>query len=156
MISTDPTAKKNMLSAASPLFFNLQMSTPEDDIKLPQATITKLISEQLPLGLNISKETREIISDCCLEFIHLLSSESNDVCERDLKKTITGDHVISALESLGFDEFIDHVKLVYQQHQQQQKEMPKKVDKLKQSGLTDQELMEQQRLLFQEARKKMG
>jgi len=32
------------------------------------------------------------------EFIHLVSSESNDVCEKESRKTISPDHVLTALK----------------------------------------------------------
>jgi len=36
------------------------------------------------------------------EFIHLISSEANDICEGDNKKTIAPEHIITALEVLPF------------------------------------------------------
>lgn len=35
------------------------------------------------------------------EFIHLLSSEANEICEKESKKTIAPEHIISALEVLS-------------------------------------------------------
>lgn len=32
------------------------------------------------------------------EFIHLIASEANDVCEEESKKTIAPEHIISALK----------------------------------------------------------
>jgi histone H3/H4 len=32
-----------------------------------------------------------------LEFIHLISSEANEICEQENKKTIAPEHIISAL-----------------------------------------------------------
>jgi len=32
------------------------------------------------------------------EFIHLIASEANEICEKDTKKTIAGEHVVSALQ----------------------------------------------------------
>lgn len=32
------------------------------------------------------------------EFIHLVSSESNEVCEKESRKTISPDHVLTALK----------------------------------------------------------
>ena len=34
----------------------------------------------------------------CLEFIHLLASEANDICNQQTKKTISPEHVIAALQ----------------------------------------------------------
>ena len=32
------------------------------------------------------------------EFIHLISSEANEICEKESKKTIAPEHIISALK----------------------------------------------------------
>lgn len=41
------------------------------------------------------------IFTACVEFVQLLSSEANDVCEKECKKTITPEHVLKALNELG-------------------------------------------------------
>ena len=56
-----------------------------------------------------------------VEFIHLIASESNDIADRETKKTIAGEHIVSALKELGFDEYVDDVEDVYKEHRQQQK-----------------------------------
>ena len=33
-----------------------------------------------------------------LEFIHLIASEANEICEKEAKKTIAAEHVITALQ----------------------------------------------------------
>ena len=44
------------------------------------------------------------ISDCpFIEFIHLVSSEANEICNRQLKKTILPEHVFQALQVTFFD-----------------------------------------------------
>ena len=73
---------------------------------------------------------RELILSCCTEFIHLVSSEANDICNTQNKKTINAEHVlqgwsyhlstirtfsflismsqillISALDNLGYGDF---------------------------------------------------
>uniref|UniRef100_A0A803NE45 Transcription factor CBF/NF-Y/archaeal histone domain-containing protein n=1 Tax=Chenopodium quinoa TaxID=63459 RepID=A0A803NE45_CHEQI len=50
------------------------------------------------------------------EFINLVSSESNDVCNREEKRTIAPEHVLKALEVLGFGEYIEDVYAAYEQH----------------------------------------
>jgi len=47
------------------------------------------------------------------EFVQLVSSEANDVSEKDKKTTITPEHVLSALEQLGFSEFQDDLVAFY-------------------------------------------
>ena len=34
---------------------------------------------------------------CCNEFIHLVSSEANDICNKNTKKTIMPEHVLEGI-----------------------------------------------------------
>lgn len=61
-----------------------------------------------------------------IEFIHLIASEANDICERENKKTIAGEHVVAALQALGFDDYVEEVDDVYKEHKKQQKVKKKK------------------------------
>ncbi len=53
------------------------------------------------------------------EFIHLIASEANEVCEKTTKKMITGEHILQAVENLGFNEYLDELREVYTDHRQQ-------------------------------------
>ncbi|KAG7448975.1 histone-fold-containing protein [Guyanagaster necrorhizus] len=126
----------------------------DDDLSLPKATITKMISELLPNDVVCAKETRDLVIECCVEFIHLISSEANEICEQESKKTIAPDHIISALKRLGFDSFTTEVEDVLKDHKQQQKDREKKVSKFEQSGMTEEELLAAQQELFAASRAK--
>lgn len=129
--------------------------TPEDDLSLPKATVYKLITEMLPTGVACPKETRDLLISCCVEFIHLLSSEANEVCERASRKTISPEHVMDALTNLGFTGYVEEVGAAYEEAQSQAKEKEKvRGNKLERSGLTEEELLKQQEELFESARKK--
>ena len=45
----------------------------DDDISLPKATIQKIIQEYAG-DVFISKEAKDVIGSCCVEFIHLIAS----------------------------------------------------------------------------------
>jgi hypothetical protein len=49
------------------------------------------------------------------EFIQLLSSEANELAMGDNKSTITPEHVVRALQQLGFEEWADDVKHSHEQ-----------------------------------------
>src|SRR5271169_2135007 len=85
------------------------------------ATVQKLISELLPSDLTFAKESRDLLIDCCVEFIHLVSSEANEICERETKKTISADHVVKALVELGFEDYVQEIQEVAVEHKEQQK-----------------------------------
>ncbi|TFL00054.1 histone-fold-containing protein [Pterulicium gracile] len=123
-------------------------SVPEDDLSLPKATVAKMITELLPNDMSCTKETRDLVIECCVEFIHLISSEANEICEQESKKTIAPEHIINALKRLGFDTFQNEVEDVLKDHKQQQKDKEKKVSKFEQSGKTEEELLAEQEALF--------
>ena len=79
--------------------------------------------ELLPSDVVCAKETRDLVIECCVgkhfsncisvawatskithlsipfaEFIHLISSEANEICEQESKKTIAPEHIINALK----------------------------------------------------------
>ncbi|KII95783.1 hypothetical protein PLICRDRAFT_34730 [Plicaturopsis crispa FD-325 SS-3] len=126
----------------------------DEDLSLPKATVAKMISELLPNDVTCAKETRDLIIECCVEFIHLISSEANEICETESKKTIAPEHIIGALKRLGFDTFTTEVEDVLKDHKQQQKDREKKVSKFEQSGLTEEELLAKQEELFAASRAK--
>jgi len=126
----------------------------DDDLSLPKATVAKMISDLLPNDVVCAKETRDLVIECCVEFIHLISSEANEICEQESKKTIAPEHIIAALKRLGFDSFTTEVEDVLKDHKQQQKDREKKVSKFEQSGKTEEELQAQQEALFAASRAK--
>jgi len=126
----------------------------DDELSLPKTTVHKLITEMLPNDIACSKETREILLECCVEFIHLLASEANDVCEKESRKTIGAEHVISALQGLGFDEYIPHIQAVFQDHKNTMKVRDRKSSRLENSGLSQEELLKSQEELFAKARQR--
>ncbi|KAJ6629206.1 histone-fold-containing protein [Mycena sp. CBHHK59/15] len=126
----------------------------DEDLSLPKATVAKMITELLPNDVVCAKETRDLVIECCVEFIHLISSEANEICEQESKKTIAPEHIIGALKRLGFDSFTTEVEDVLKEHKQQQKDREKKVSKFEQSGLTPEELLAAQEQLFAASRAK--
>ena len=77
---------------------------PDDELTIPRAAMNKMIKELLP-NIRVANEARELVLNCCTEFIHLISSESNDICNQQQKKTISAEHVLVALEKLGYGDF---------------------------------------------------
>lgn len=93
----------------------------DEELSLPKATIQKLIQEYLPKDMSCAKDTRDLLIECCVEFIHLVSSEANEACEKDSKKTIAPDHVVKALVDLGFEKYTHEVQDVLNDHRAHQK-----------------------------------
>lgn len=129
------------------------MADNDEDLNLPRAAINKIIKQHLP-QTRVSVEARELIVSCCNEFIHLLSSESNDICNKQAKKTIMPDHVLSALKSLGFDPYVDECQQVLDECKNVALEKKKGKSKLENLGIPEDELLRQQQELFAEAQRK--
>ncbi|KAI1804770.1 histone-fold-containing protein [Daldinia bambusicola] len=127
-----------------------------DDLSLPKATVQKMVTEILPpsSGLSFAKEARDLLIECCVEFITLVSSEANEISEKEAKKTIACDHITKALETLGFSEYIPAVLEAAAQHKETQKVREKRGNKLEDSGMTMEQLEQMQREALAEARQK--
>ena len=83
----------------------------------------KIVSEILPpsSGVGFTKEARDLLIECCVEFITLISSEANEISEKEAKKTIACDHITRALEQLGFAEYVPAVLEAAAEHKEVQK-----------------------------------
>jgi histone H3/H4 len=86
------------------------------------ATVQKIINEILTndAGVTFAKDTRDLLIECCVEFITLISSEANEIAEKEAKKTIACDHVKAALEELGFGDYVDAIIEVADDYKRQQ------------------------------------
>lgn len=120
------------------------------------ATVQKIVSEIIPSDLAFAKDTRDVLIECCIEFIMMLSTESNEIAEKESKKTIAPEHVIKALQELGFIDYIDPIKDLIVEHKEALKSREKKVGKLEQSGMTEEELLRKQEEMFAAARSKLN
>ena len=56
-----------------------------------------------------------------MEFITLISSEANEISEKESKKTIACEHITKALEQLGFGEYVGDIMEVASEHKEQLK-----------------------------------
>ncbi|GMK53966.1 hypothetical protein CspeluHIS016_0105520 [Cutaneotrichosporon spelunceum] len=125
----------------------------DDEHTLPKATVYKLISEMLPEDLSCAKDTKEIIVDCCVEWIKLISAQSNTVCEESSKKTISPEHVLEALKQLGFESFISEVDESHGEFKQSQKDRQRNQPNT--NGMTPEELQALQEKLFSQSQARL-
>ena len=59
----------------------------------------------------IAKEAKEKVQECVSEFISFITCEACEKCRQEKRKTINGDDLIHALETLGFDKYAEILKL---------------------------------------------
>ncbi|KAH9289228.1 hypothetical protein KI387_033345 [Taxus chinensis] len=127
----------------------------KDDVSLPKATMFKIIKEMLPPDVRVARDCQDLFVECCVEFINLLSSESNEVCSREEKRTIAPEHVLRALEVLGFGEYIEEVYAAYEQHKLETLDSPKAGRWASGAEMTEEEALAEQQRMFAEARARM-
>lgn len=138
-----------------------------EDLSLPKATVQKIISEILPqlpadvsLGsdMTFTKTARDLLIQCSMEFLRMLSSESNEISEKESKKTIAVDHVEQALKDLGFPDYIEGIRGVVGEWKEVQNKRVNRTEKMKNWGgvkATDEELAAMQAALFGESKSKL-
>ncbi|TVY90468.1 Negative cofactor 2 complex subunit beta [Lachnellula willkommii] len=134
------------------------LSKPRVLIIISVATVQKIVTEILPpsSGLAFGKDARDLLIECCVEFITLISSEANEISEKESKKTIACEHITKALEQLGFGDYVQDIMEVASEHKEQLKGREKKVNKLEQSGLSTEQLLAMQEEAFRDAAQRHG
>ncbi|XP_071948363.1 protein Dr1-like [Antedon mediterranea] len=132
-----------------------QGQQPDEELTVPRAALNKMIKELLP-HTRVANDARELILNCCTEFIHLIASEANEVCNKQTKKTISPDHVLSALERLGYAAYLDDCRSVLQECKTEAVRRRKKSHRLENLGIPEEELLRQQEALFEEARRQQA
>lgn len=75
-----------------------------------QKIITEILAaNDSESSITFARDARDLLIDCCVEFITLISSEANEIAEREAKKTIATEHIDKALRELGFPEYVREV-----------------------------------------------
>ncbi|KAL8217630.1 hypothetical protein R6Q57_021003 [Mikania cordata] len=128
----------------------------KEDASLPKATMTKIIKEMLPPDVRVARDTQDLLIDCCVEFINLISSESNEVCGREDRRTIAPEHVLKALEVLGFGNYVEEVYAAYEQHKLETMDTVKGGKFTNGAEMTEEEALAEQQRMFAEARARMN
>ena len=87
------------------------------------------------------------------EFLQILTDQANAASSEGGKNTITEAHVLKALKDLEFKQFAAQVEDLAQPTAQPP---PRKKNKMKDSGLSQEELLRMQQELFAESKQKMS
>lgn len=86
----------------------------EQDRFLPIANISRIMKKALPGNAKIAKDAKETVQECVSEFISFITSEASDKCQREKRKTINGDDLLWAMTTLGFEDYVEPLKLYLQ------------------------------------------
>lgn len=127
----------------------------ESDAKLPKACIDRVIQNNLPPSISISKELRFSLLNYGVAFVQFISIGAYEMCEKKKKKTITPEHIFQALTKFGFVKYVSECEETLREYQSLANKRPSKKNALEDSGLTMEELLDKQKELFEKAREQM-
>ena len=92
----------------------------EYDNYLPLANIGRIIKNNLPKDVKLSKSSKETFQECVSEFISFITSEANDKCNIEKRKIIKGEDIIYALNNLGFEKYCPILETYLDKYKQSQ------------------------------------
>nr|GLL28348.1 nuclear transcription factor Y subunit B-7-like [Ipomoea trifida] len=82
-----------------------------NDRFLPIANVGRIMKKAVPANGKISKDAKETVQECVSEFISFVTGEASDKCQREKRKTINGDDILWAITTLGFEDYVNPLKL---------------------------------------------
>ncbi len=93
----------------------------EQDRFLPVANISRIMKRALPSNAKVAKDAKDAVQECVSEFISFVTSEgasrarrqpaASDKCLQEKRKTINGDDLLWAMSTLGFDRYVEPLKI---------------------------------------------
>jgi len=83
----------------------------EQDRVLPIANIARIMKNAVPGTSKISKEAKDAVQECVSEFISFITSEAAEKCHEEKRKTIGGEDVLYAMMMLGFEQYVEPLKI---------------------------------------------
>eukprot|EP01017_Pseudomicrothorax_dubius_P023269 TRINITY_DN2492_c0_g1_i2.p1 TRINITY_DN2492_c0_g1~~TRINITY_DN2492_c0_g1_i2.p1 ORF type:complete len:135 (+),score=39.24 TRINITY_DN2492_c0_g1_i2:121-525(+) len=101
------------------------MNKEQDSRFLPIANISRIMKKALPDNAKIAKDAKELVQECVSEFISFITSEACEKCKSEKRKTINGDDLLYAMNTLGFEGYIDVLRLYLQKFREATKTLEK-------------------------------
>lgn len=90
----------------------------DQDRFLPIANVAKLMKKAIPERGKIAKEAKECVQECVSEFISFITSEAAERCSQERRKTINGEDLLYAMSQLGFDNYVEPLKVYLQKYRE--------------------------------------
>lgn len=93
-------------------------SLTEQDQTLPLNNVANIMKSVLPDGTKISKDAKQLMQECCSELISFITSEATEIVSMDKRKTVMGDDIITSLDSLGFENYGEIMRIYLQKYKE--------------------------------------
>lgn len=85
---------------------------------LPIANVVRLMKRIMDPQAKLAKDAKECVQECTSEFISFIAAEAAEMCSQQKRKTILADDLLTAMESLGFDNYAEPMRIFLQKYRQ--------------------------------------
>ncbi|XP_052781704.1 nuclear transcription factor Y subunit beta-like isoform X2 [Mya arenaria] len=99
----------------------LEVPLREQDRFLPIANVARIMKNSVPKTGKIAKDAKECVQECVSEFISFITSEASERCFQEKRKTINGEDILFAMSTLGFDSYVEPLKMYLQKYRESMK-----------------------------------
>jgi len=93
----------------------------EQDRFLPIANVARIMKKSVPKSGKIAKEAKDCVQECVSEFVSFITSEASERCQQEKRKTINGEDILFAMATLGFDNYVEPLKVYLQKFRESTK-----------------------------------
>lgn len=93
----------------------------EQDRFLPIANVARIMKKSIPKTGKVAKEAKDCVQECVSEFVSFITSEASERCQQEKRKTINGEDILFAMQTLGFDNFVEPLKVYLQKYRESTK-----------------------------------
>ncbi|XP_059640876.1 nuclear transcription factor Y subunit B-3-like [Cornus florida] len=119
---TGKRARTSPFGSPSSGNFSDGSSSKDQERLLPIANVSRIMKKSLPPNAKISKEAKETVQECASEFISFVTGEASDKCQREKRKTVNGDDLLWAMTTLGFENYVGHLKVYLNKYRESEGE----------------------------------
>ncbi|GIY58102.1 hypothetical protein CEXT_294791 [Caerostris extrusa] len=88
----------------------------DQDRFVPIANVSRIMKNAIPKSGKIAKDAKECVQECVSEFVSFITSD--DRCQQEKRKTINGEDILFAMSTLGFDNYVEPLKLYLQKYRE--------------------------------------
>ncbi|KAF9589289.1 hypothetical protein IFM89_022359 [Coptis chinensis] len=90
----------------------------DPNLYLPMKNVKRLLQKFLPNNANISDDASNAIQACVSEYIKIVTSNANEHCQQEQRRTVTAEDVLWAIQELGFLNFVDPLTNILEKYRQ--------------------------------------
>jgi nuclear transcription Y subunit beta len=78
----------------------VEFTKPSDRL-LPVANVANIMKKCIPPSAKTAKDSKDLMQMASSEFIAFVTCKAQELCQRERRKTLTGEDLINAMDQLG-------------------------------------------------------